>query len=90
MKQRRTKIEIINDILSAITDKNGIIKPTHLLYKSNLSHNKMKEYLHELEEKKMIENITNKNNNEIHITDRGRKFIIEYKRILEFSETFGF
>ena len=52
---RRTKIEIIHDILKAIQNKGGKIKPPHLLYKSNLSHNKMKEYLNELIKKNMVE-----------------------------------
>ena len=54
-EKRRGKLEIINDMLQSIKNKGGQIKPTHLLYKSNLSHSKMKVYLKELTEKGMVE-----------------------------------
>ncbi len=53
MIERRNKLEIIKDILNVIYEKNGKIKPTHLLYKSNLSHAKMKIYLNELNQVKI-------------------------------------
>ena len=52
---RREKLEIVNDMLVAIQDKGGSIKPTHLLYKSNLSHKKMMEHIQELLSSQMIE-----------------------------------
>ena len=41
MTERRTKMDIIFDMLTAIQDKGGHILPTHLLYKSNLSHGRL-------------------------------------------------
>lgn len=91
MKSRRTKLEIINDILISIIGKGGAIKPTHLLYKSNLSHTKMKMYLDELYQKNMIYDTEDSRENRlIAITEKGRKFTVEYKRVREFSEAFGF
>ena len=91
MKTRRTKLDIINDILESIIEKGGAIKPTHLLYKSNLSHAKMREYLVSLAEKEMIEDsVDKKKNRMICITDKGRKFVVEYKRVQKFSDAFGF
>lgn len=54
MGERREKLDIIKDILEAIRDKGGTIKPTHLLYKSNLSHDSMRRYVSELMEKEMV------------------------------------
>ena len=48
MVARRTRIEIINDMLLAMVRLGGRIKPTHLMYKSNLSHALMKDYISEL------------------------------------------
>ena len=54
MAERREKLDIIKDILESIRDKGGSIKPTHLLYKSNLSHDSMKRYVSDLMEKDMV------------------------------------
>ena len=86
---KRSKIDIVHDMLQAIQEKGGKIKPTHLLYKSNLSHQRMKLYLKELEEKKMIEEKTEKKKTLYSITDEGRKFLHDYKQMKEFAEAFG-
>ena len=86
---RRTRIDIINDMLLAIVNKGGTIKPTHLLYKSNLSHTLMKEYLRELISKKLIEEQLLKRGKNFAITEKGRKFSREYKRMKQFQESFG-
>ena len=69
----------------AIVNKGGAIKPTHLLYKSNLSHTLMKEYLAELISKKFIEEQPVKRGKNFTITEKGRKFSREYKKMKELS-----
>ena len=86
---RRNKIEIVNDILVSIQDKNGKIKPTHLLYKSNLSYKKMKEYIDELIKKEMMKEKEVDENRYYFITDKGLKFISEFRKMKEFTESFG-
>ena len=86
---RRTRIDIINDMLMAIVNKGGAIKPTHLLYKSNLSHTLMKEYVSELISKKLIGEQPLKRGKNFTITEKGRKFSREYKKMKEFQEAFG-
>lgn len=89
MSSRRTKIEIIHDILSAIQKKGGKIKPTHLLYKSNLSYKKMLEYVGELIKKEMVGEEEVKGKKMYAITDKGNDYIQEFKKIKEFSDSFG-
>lgn len=89
MSLRRTKIEIINDILKAINDKGGKIKPTHLLYKSNLSYKKMLEYLDELIKKEMVKEDLVKGKKGYAITEKGVAYIQEFRKIKEFSDSFG-
>ena len=48
MNKKRDRLQVIYDILKTISGKNGKIKPTHILYKSNLSHQMMDDYLKEL------------------------------------------
>ena len=87
---RREKIDIIYDMLVAIRNSNGKIKPTHLLYKSNLTHTKMKEYLKILIEKNHIIEIHEKNKKFYGINDDGLKFITEYEKMKEFATALGF
>ena len=87
--KRGGKLEIIADILRSIQSKEGKIKPTHLLYKSNLSHAKMKEYIQVLLEKEMVEEQVNKGKTMIIMKDQGYNLLREFDRIKEFSDSFG-
>ena len=87
--KRRGKLEIIADILRSIQEKEGKIKPTHLLYKSNLSHAKLKEYIDTLVKKEMIEEKEIKGRKIFFIKEQGHKFLLEFERIKEFSDSFG-
>ena len=87
--KRRGKLEIIADILRSIQNKGGTIKPTHLLYKSNLSHAKLKEYAGILLQKGMIEEQQIKGKKMFLMKNQGHKFLLEFDRIREFSDSFG-
>ena len=89
MSERRDKLRIIYDMLCSIQDKGGSIKPTHLLYKANLSHSKMQIYLKELLTKDLIKEEFNKGNKNYGITKNGIKLINDYKKIKEFTDSFG-
>jgi len=89
MNKKRSKLEIIRDILNVIRNKNGKIKPTHILYKSNLSYSMMEEYLNELIEKEFIIEMKKENNKTYSITEKGSSYLQKYKLISEFTESFG-
>jgi len=90
MSARRDKITIIFDILEAIQKKGGKIKPTHLLYKSNLSHGRMKQYVDELVNKKLLEEKEDKGKKMYVLTDEGYKFITNYAQVMKFMDSFVF
>lgn len=90
MAERREKLDIIKDILQAIRDKGGVIKPTHLLYKSNLSHDSMKRYVGDLIEKELVEIMEEKRGKKYSITDKGLKFLSDYEQVKLFTDSFGF
>ena len=88
-KEKRGRLEIIHDILLAIQRKNGRIKPTHLLYKSNLSYQRMNLYVDELIKKGLVDKDFDDKNKFYMLTDNGYKFLAEFQRIREFSDSFG-
>ena len=90
MVERRDKVKIIYDILKSIQEKNDRIKPTHLLYKSNLSYKRMTELVNELMEKGMILEENASGNKFYILTDKGHKFLTEYYKMIEFVQSFGF
>jgi len=89
MDKKRSRMEIISDMLAIIRGKSGGIKPTHLMYKANLSHKQMKLYLDELNEKKLVEEISDKKGKRIALTKHGQDFLFQYFRVKEFEKTFG-
>ena len=88
MAKRRERLEIIKDILQVIKD-NRKIKPTRLLYSSNLSPQMFKEYIQELKEKSFMEEIEEKKKKFIVLTHKGETFLEEYKQLSTFIKNFG-
>ena len=95
MGVRRSRLELIFDILLAIQNKGGKIKPTHLMYKSNLSHKLLNGYLEELLQKELVileeEPVKKKKRpmKVVRITDKGLSFLAEFRRMREFTDAFG-
>lgn len=89
MAKKRDKLQIVHDILYTIKEKNGKVKPTHILYKSNLSHQMMEEYLKDLIEKNFITEEKYGNNKTYSITEKGQEYLEKYKLIINFTNSFG-
>jgi predicted transcriptional regulator len=89
MARKRDRIDILEDMLSSIQQKGGEIKPTHLMYKSNMAYNQMQSYLEELLTKNLVQKVKKKNYEYIIITDNGLTFLQKIKEMKEFQRTFG-
>jgi predicted transcriptional regulator len=95
MSSRRSRLELIYDILLSIQNKGGRIKPTHLMYKSNLSHKLLNNYLDELIGKELViiqeeeSRKKQKSTKTVLITEKGISFLAEFRRMREFTDAFG-
>ena len=86
---KRDRLHIIYDILKAIQEKNGKIKPTHVLYKSNLSPQMFDEYINELLKKGFVLETISKSGKTYSLTQKGFDYLTKYQFIVEFTESFG-
>jgi|TARA_Y100000310_G_C20694343_1_gene824421 predicted transcriptional regulator len=89
MTKKRERLGVIRDILKTIRE-NRSIKPTRLLYSSNLSPQMFKDYINELLKKEFIKlDIDKKEKKTFSLTKKGNEFLEEYKVIENFIENFG-
>lgn len=87
--KKRERLDVIKDIIQTIRD-NRQIKPTRLLYASNLSPQMFKEYINELISKKFIKlDVDEKDKKTFSLTKKGQDFLQEYRVIESFIENFG-
>jgi predicted transcriptional regulator len=87
MKQKRESLQVIHDILKAI--QIGRTKPTHIMYKANLSHQMLEQYLMELIKKGVITETKTPKGRTYALTDKGLGYLKEYKLITGFMESYG-
>jgi predicted transcriptional regulator len=85
--EKRSRLDIIYDILTTIMNNKNFIKKTPLQRKVNLSTKRFNEYYLELLQKKFIIEI-NKNAIYVSLIDRGFNFLKKYSSIKNFLEEF--
>ena len=88
MGKKRTRLEVINDLLEIIK-KYKQARITQLIYKANLSNNSIKPYIKELLEQALITETVEKEKKFYALAAKGEEFLIEYKKIKIFSESYG-
>lgn len=85
----RSKIRIYMDVLRAIQEDNGKAKPTRILQKANLSHERLTKYLGELVDKKLIVENRDNGNRYYTLTEGGISFFEELRKAESFVSGFG-
>lgn len=81
MRYNRARLEIVYDILHFIKKCEDGAKPTHILYKANLSVPLLKKYLKTLLADGLIYKIVRNNRALYKLTRKGINFIEEVKKI---------
>ncbi len=76
---RRSRLETYGDILYAVSI--GAIKPTHIMYKANLSWVVMKEYLKSLEKFGLVTSTENNGNRFYQLSDMGFRVLKQFLEI---------
>ena len=89
MQKKRSRLDIVADMLTVIRQKNGEIKPTHLMYRSNLAHGQMQSYLEELVQKQFVRKVQRSDREYIVITDNGLAFLRKVEEMREFEKGFA-
>lgn len=87
--KKRDRLEIIYDILRVVQTRGERVKPTHILYKSNLSHQMLQQYLGDLEEKQLLEISKDKKGKLFRVTDKGYGYLRDYESIRGFIDSYG-
>jgi len=88
--QRRDRLQILHDVLHAIQLKGPKAKPTHILYKANLSYKVLQEHLNEMMRQEMIVEEVLEEKKTYSLTNKGFKFLQEYQMVREFMNSYGF
>lgn len=87
-QRTRSRIRIYSDILQSVLEE-GNAKPTRVLYKSNLSYDRLVKYLEELTSKGLVQEVHASDSRYYVITERGIKFLEEIKKAEAFLAGFG-
>ena len=89
MTPRRTKMQIYVDILLEIQRSGGRMRKTHVVYKANLTHMRLKEYVDFLIEKEFITEERRGRESWFTVTPKGVKFLSEINKLKKISDAFG-
>ena len=87
-EKQRSVLRINLDILNAVQEE-GEAKPTHILYKANLSHERMVRYLDDLTTKGLLQVRQEGETRTYTLTPKGVSFLLEMRRAEAFVQGFG-
>ncbi len=89
MSEKRDRIAIMNDMLEFIQGKGDKAKPTQIMYRANLSHAMLQEYLGELLKKELVIERKSKDGKRTYaLTTKGFAFLKDYRQMRGFLESY--
>jgi predicted transcriptional regulator len=90
MKQYRSSLQIVYDVLTITQDANQSgIAVTSLLTKANLSHSRLEKFVKNLTGAGLVNKIEYDGKNAFVITPKGRQYLEQYRKFADVAESFG-
>jgi predicted transcriptional regulator len=86
--QYRSRCRIYADILKAIQECEQA-KITYLLHKANLSHERLVNHLARMTTLGLIDRMNDGESGYYLITPKGKKYLMEFRKVEEFGDAFG-
>ena len=87
-QRQRTRCRIFADILLAIRDGEPA-RITFLVHRANLPHDRLTNYLNQLEALGLVTKNGSEGAISYSISETGRVYLIEFRKIKEFGDIFG-
>ena len=84
----RSELKILVDILNVIKQEKET-KPTKILYRANLSHDRLNKYLEKLMSMDLVNEIIIESRAYM-LTEKGHEFLKEFNKFEKFASAFGF
>jgi predicted transcriptional regulator len=86
--KNRSKCRIFADILIVLSEGNDV-RITQLVHSANVPYDRLTGYLSQMERSDLIKTSPIDAGGVYEITQKGRKYLIEYRKLEEFSNIFG-
>lgn len=83
----RSRLGVYLEILNAVNE--GLVIPTHIVQRANLSYARFMEYMHELVERELVAIEESHGNKSFSITTKGRTLLEQMKNTEEFLSSYG-
>ena len=87
-EKQRSTVRIYLDILLAAREEVNA-KPTRILQRANLPHDRMMKHVSELQKRGLLEEVNNGGSRYYVITSKGQSFVKEAQRAESFLSAFG-
>ena len=89
-QRQRSKCRIFADIIRALESGDGEpVKVTHLLRSANVPYDRLMGYLLQMERSGLISRSSDGEAATFIVTDKGRKYLVEFRKFEEFGSVFG-
>lgn len=89
MKFRRGRTKVLFDMLCVVQEANGKCRSTQILYKANLSHKLLKQYLQLLIASNFLVESKERGIVYYKLTEEGQNFINEFRKVEKLATGFG-